>query len=180
MKGFIGEILDPVKDFYKMRKLKETLFIIFVPVLFMAVAIVLSFFVENRTSSSIYEVGIDFFNQLITTLALFISFSMAYLSIILSSSSSNIDDLKRTESKEYVLDGKKCKLYHVLSIDLTYTLVAQIIFLMIVLFLKFLITVSGDVIVRISIGLGIAGIVHVLIMMLIIVKNVYYYFWRIK
>lgn len=180
MTEFIGEIFDPIKDFYKMRKLKETLVIFLIPVLFMGIAIFLSFFIVNKSSNSIYEIGIDFLNQLITALALFISFSMAYLSIILSSSSSTIDEMKKIESDNYVLDGKKCKLYHVLTVDLTYTLVAQIIFLMIILLMKFLILISSIEIVRIIIGFGIAGIVHVLLMMLVIVKNVYYFFWKIK
>ena len=178
MKAFIGEVTDPLKDFYKMRKTSEILVVVTVPILFMIVVFMASLMLRSTSNINIYDLCVDFLNQLVTILTLFISFSMAYLSIIITSSSNNIDGLKGTESKKYSIDGKKCTLYQVLHVDLTYTLVIQIFFLAMVLFERFLICVIDKMVIRFIIAVDVAGMVHVLLMMLIIVKNIYYSFWK--
>lgn len=180
MRMFIGEVFDPIRDFYKMRKGKEISILIVIPILLMLGVFVLSLILKNRNTESVYVLCDDFLNQLLTILALFISFSMAYLSIIISSSSENVTDLKAKESEVYSIDGKPCTLYQVLSVDLTYTLVIQVFFLAMVLFQKFLICVCSDIVIKGVIALNVAGMAHILIMMLVVVKSIYFTFWRSK
>lgn len=99
----------------------------------------------------------DIINQFITILTLFVSFSMAYLSIIVSSSSKNIDELKGTPSKERFMANKDpYSLYQILISEITYTLVFEIIFLIFCVFEKFLIGVISWEVTRILICLDVA------------------------
>lgn len=180
MRKFIGEVFDPIRDFYKMRKNKEISILLVIPVVLMIGVFILSFVLKNRNAESIYGFCDDFLNQLLTILTLFISFSMAYLSIIISSSSENVTELKTKDSKTYSIDGKQCTLYQVLSVDLTYTLVIQVFFLALVLFQKFLICVCGEIVIKGVIAFNVAGMAHILLMMLVVVKSIYYSFWRSK
>lgn len=180
MKAFIGEVFDPIKDFYRMRKWNEIAIVVAVPLFMLGLTLILSYIFQRTNVESIYALCDDLLNQLGTILALFISFSMAYLSIIISSSSKNVDDLKETYSKIYAIDNKPCTMYQVLSVDLTYTLDIQIIFLMFVLLQKFIISVCNGTTIHVLIAVDVAGIVHILIMMLVIVKNIYYSFWKSK
>lgn len=178
MKAFLMEIWDPVKDFYKMRIKTESLLLVLIPTF----GGIISFFVGNyihpQYNFSLSEFCVDVLNQILTILTLFISFSMAYLSILITSSSQNVDGLKGTESETYFLRGKPCTLYQVLASEITYTLVFEIFFLTLVLAERFLLYIFSPSILQIVLALDIALFVHVMIMMLIIVKNIYYSFWK--
>ena len=103
----MSEIFDPVKDFFIIRKGKEKLLFYGIPVLVGIISIVLFIFVHGNNDFNLPNFTNEFVNQLITMLTLFVSFTMAYLSIIVSSSSRNIDDLKSTKSEKYYLKRKK-------------------------------------------------------------------------
>lgn len=178
MKVFWGEVWDPIRDFYKMRIKKESIMLTIIPILCGVSSFLIGIHFHPQYNFSLSEFCVDVLNQLLTILTLFISFSMAYLSILITSSSQNVDGLKGTESKKYFLRGKACTLYQVLASEITYTLVFEIFFLALVLAERFLLYVLPPNILQIMLALDIALFVHVMIMMLLIVKNIYYSFWK--
>lgn len=176
------EIFDPIKDFYSMRTRRRVEICVFVA-LPICVALIVMFF-ELQVSAIrhviIDELYNDLLNQLITVLTLFISFSMAYLSIIITSSGKSINDMKKINSKRYFLDkGKRpCNLYQVLSTDITYTLITEILFLMLIFFQKLAMYLFHNIMIKIFIALNVALLLHVLLLMMTTVKNIYYSFWN--
>lgn len=112
-------------------------------------------------------------------LTLFVSFTMAYLSIIVSSCSKNIDNLKSTKSEKYYLKRKKdCTLYQVLVSEITYNLLIEILFLLVTIVEKFILCVSNPIACKIMLSVDITLFVHVLFIMMIIVKDIYFSFWK--
>lgn len=174
------EVFDPIKDFYRMRKHKklEISFYVLFP-LFLAITFL---FLDSKISTcrsfSLDGFTQDFLNQIITMLTLFISFSMAYLSIIITSSSENVDKLKTTDSSSHFLNHKNCKLYQVLVNEITYQLIFEIVFLILVFFEKFMMYLLVDIFIKRVIALNIALFVHILLIMMITVKDIYYSFWK--
>jgi len=182
LKKYIIEIFDPVKDFYSMRhtQKKELVFFIFVPILVAMMFFMIDFVVVTTRSFTLDGFVLDILNQLIIVLSLFISFNMAYLSIIVTSSSKNVDGLKETLSSEYILKNRKdyCTLYQVLISEITYTLFLEIAFLLLIFLEKFLMYICNDIIIKFIIAIDIAFLVHVLLLMLITIKNIYFSFWK--
>lgn len=178
MKNFLKEILDPIKDFYVIRKKTELLTLISVPISISILCYLISVVIKNFNGIDAYDFSSDIINQLITILTLFVSFSMAYLSIIIASSSENINGLKETDSKSYFLKGKPCKLYQVLLSEITYTLVIDIFFLVFVVFQKFLLSICNVTALKILLSIDSGMFVHVLLIMLVLIKNIYYSFWK--
>lgn len=181
MKTLIAEIIEPLMDFYKMRKSqKKTELIIFliIPIFIGIVLFIVEGLFDVKRAINIDEFVTDLLNQLITVLTLFISFSMAYLSIIITSSSNTINIMKEKNSKHYVLENKQCTLFQVLMSDLTYTLTIEIFFLIFIFFEKFLIYLCSIIGLRILISINVCLMVHVLILMLVTVKNIYFSFWK--
>lgn len=180
MKTLIKEIIEPLKDFYRMREKRKSELAIFwvLP----ALAGILLFLFESRfnarRSIDIDEFMIDLLNQLITVLTLFISFSMAHLSIIITSGSETVNEMKNEYSKFYFIEKRKCTLFQVLMADLTYTLIIEIFFLLFIFFQKFLIYMCSIIGLRTLISIDVCLMVHVLILMMVTVKNIYFSFWK--
>lgn len=178
MKAFLLEIWDPIKEFYEMRVKEEILVSILLPLIGGGLSLLIGNFIHPHYNFVLPEFCIDILNQILTILTLFISFSMAYLSILITSSSKNVDGLKKTESEKYFLGGKACTLYQVLASEITYTLVFEILFLVLVLAQRFFLYICSETILQIILSLDIALFLHVMLMMLIIVKNIYFSFWK--
>jgi hypothetical protein len=175
----MSEIFDPVKDFFIIRKGKEKLLFYGIPVLVGIISIVLFIFVHGNNDFNLPNFTNEFVNQLITMLTLFVSFTMAYLSIIVSSSSRNIDDLKSTKSEKYYLKRKKdCTLYQILVSEITYNLLIEILFLLITMVEKFILCISNSMVCKVMLAIDITLFVHVLFIMMIIVKDIYFSFWK--
>lgn len=180
MKAFIGEIIDPVKDFIKMRTKGEKIISVVIPVLAGLICVFVGTHVHPRYEFDLVEYSVDILDQLLTILTLFISFSMAYLSILLTSGSENVDGLKKYESNRYFLDKKACTLYQVLATEITYTIVFEIFFMVIVLIQRLVLYVCNMKTIQVLLSLDIALFVHTLLMMLVVIKNIYYSFWKSK
>ena len=183
MKSFIGEIFDPVKEFYKIRNKVEKCILFIVPLCCGILAFVLSVILENSYALDVFEFTGDIINQFITILSLFISFSMCYLSMILTSGSQNVKDLQATYSKKSYKDSRKQEpynLYEILVTEITYTIVTEIFFLFVSVSEKFLIHIANINWVKIVLCIDIFIFVHIVIMLLVTVKNIYYSFWKSK
>lgn len=181
MKAFIGEIFDPIKDFYNIRIKSEKIIIIVFPILVGCISYLISFYISPDSKISRFEFVNDIIGQFITILALFISFNMGYLSLILTSSSKNVEDMKTAYSDKRFKDKKSkapYSVYEILTSEITYTLIMEIFFLMLCIFEKILLGIFSNAILRIIICLNVAAMIHIVIMLLVIVKNIYFGFWR--
>lgn len=179
MISFIEEICDPIKDFYKMHLKNEILTLLILPA---AVGLV-TFIIGNNFGFKDHNVDYynDFINQLITMTALLVSAGMAYLSILLTSSREKIKLLIETKSKRYKMNGVSCILYKVLLIDITYALIIEVLFLVVLVASKLLgmlvfLAEHKHYIICFIIML----FVHIMIMVLVIIKNMYYSFDEIN
>lgn len=180
MKSMILEMIEPLCDFYVMRRKKKREFVVFwiFPIIVGVCLLCVEMNLDTIRTIDIDEFTLDLLNQLITVLTLFISFSMAYLSIIITSDSQSIKTMKETNSKEYSFQNSPCTVFQVLMADLTYTLVIEVIFLLLIFFQKFLIYMCSNFGLKILIALNIVLVMHVLILMLLIAKNIYFSFWK--
>lgn len=176
------EIFDPVKDFYSMRsnEKKEIGIYWVIPVIaaiFAGIIIFLSIEKPEFNVSAFFE---DINGILINTLSLFISFSMAYLSIIATSGSRNVDELKITLSKKYKIKHTKeyCSLYQVLTNEITYSLEIQIFFLLLIFLEKLLTYLLNESVILILLTISVMVFMHILGIMLLTVKEIYYSFWK--
>lgn len=180
MNILIEEVIEPLHDFYAMRSKRKSELVLFILI---PLLIGIALFVFETCFNTIRKINIDDFvldllNQMITVLTLFISFSMAYLSIIITSSSDSVNKMKKTESKYYSLGKERCTLFQVLMSDLTYTLIIEIVFLLFIFFEKFLIYMCSIVGLRVLVSIDVCLMVHVLILLMITVKNIYFSFWK--
>lgn len=180
MSSLVKEIFEPVKSFYAMRKNRKSELFTFIllPVIIGITLFVLEIFLTPIREVNIEEFSNDLLNILITVLTLFVSFSMAYLSIIVTSDSKSINIMKETKSKYYCIGLNQCTLYQVLTTDITYTLVLEIIFLLFTFFQKFLVYMVNDLGIKILIAVNMALIVHVFILLMLTIKNIYLAFWQ--
>jgi len=180
MRAFLFEILDPVKDFYSMRLKKEITIIMLIPLFCGLICFCVGILVHPYHEIRLIDFSVDILNQILTILTLFVSFSMAYLSILITSSSKNVDKLKEKESKMYYLRGKACTLYQVLASEITYTLIFEIFFMVFVLAQRFLVYLFSENVLKIILAVNVSLFIHVMLMMLITIKNVYFSFWKSK
>lgn len=179
MKAFIGEIIDPVKIFYRMRNKGEKAFIIFIPIFMGILCFGIGMLVPGSEEITMLSFTNDILSQFITIITLFISFTMGYLTIIISSSSENIERLKETDSKNISdEEGKPYKLYQILTTEITYTIIVDIFFLTICVIEKFLVFYLNVVLLKTFCSINVIIFAHILILMLVTVKNIYYSFWR--
>lgn len=181
MKPFIGEIFDPIKDFYLIRNKIEKRILIITPVFVGIFSFVISLLASTRGYTTGFEFANDIVGQFITILALFISFNMGYLSLIITSSSKNVEDMKTTASPSRFKDKQHSKpfmVYEILTAEITYTLLVEIFFLIVCVAEKMLMVFLSVNSLKIIVNIDIALFVHTAIMLLVIVKNIYYSFWK--
>lgn len=181
IKEVFVELLDPIKNYMRMGSKSMHIVLIFVP----AIIGIMTYIIGTCKNIVINENVIlldfmaDVLGNFITVIALFISFSMAYLSMIISSSSTNIDELKKRFSEKYFDKQKRAyTLYQILITHITYSLIIEIAFLIICILERFLINCISNNIIKMLCSMNIAVFVYILFIMLQIVKNIYYSFWK--
>lgn len=180
MKIFLNEIFDPIRDYYKIHIKSEKTIGLLIPVISGVLCFLVGTFATPSHDFEPRGFSEEILNQSLTMLTLFISFSMAYLSILITSDSKNVDELKKAESEKYFLDEKACTLYQVLASEITYTIVFEIFFMVILLVQRMLLCLCGAAAIKVILSMDIAFFVHTLLMMLVVVKNIYFSFWRSK
>lgn len=176
----ISEIFEIVKDFYKMRNKKgsEILLINGAPVLIGIITFLIGILITKRWDADLLDFTSDFVNQLITVLALFISFSIAYIGMLITSGSKVVDDMKKKDSTHYFLAGKPVKVYQSIHCMMTYTILIEVIFMVIVFAQKFLIYLMDNTVMKIFLCFDITILMHIIILIGIQIRDVYFSFWK--
>ena len=179
IKELLLEMVDPIKLFYKMQYKNTIRIISWVPIIVGLICLAIGFVFGGSSKISMVEFMRDILGDFITLLALFVSFTMGYLSIILSSSSENITDLKNSFSKSFKdNEGNYYSLYQILITDITYTVIIEIIFLILCMCEKFVMVYCNNIIIKVFCAINVGLFLHVVMLILIIVKNIYYSFWK--
>lgn len=176
----ISETFEIVLDFYRMRKkeLSEKIFIIGVPLLIGVFAFIIGVCVSKNWETSILEFTIDFINQIITVLALFISFSIAYIGMLITSNSKVIEDMKQKDSKHYFIKGKAVKVYQSIHCMMTYTVLVEVMFMVVVFAEKFLVYLLSNMQLKILLCVNLVVLIHIIILLGMQIRDIYFSFWR--
>ncbi len=169
----------PIIDYFRTRKKVILKFI--APILCAGIFIGLSFFIPLQEDADIPQMFSDFINALISIIAIFISFSIAIISILVSADNPNIQRLRDTESKDgsmKKLNGKPLTLFQVLLSNLTYNVFIEVLFLVVLIVYLLIKAVIPEVAIRYLIAFGVFGIVHILLILLETVVQMYHTFWQ--
>lgn len=179
MKTYLEGFL-PMKNFYILKTRFERIVYIFLPLIVGAISFVyINNCIKFNLNFKIAAFLNDYINSLITVMALFISFSMAYLSILATSNSRNVDEIKERTSKEYEINKKPVFLYQILMTDLTYSIFIEILLLILLFIQKFMIINNSTFFLNVQLSIDIIMLIHVIQVLLRNIKNIYLTFWRV-
>jgi hypothetical protein len=175
------DMLLSAKDYLKTKTAKEKVSHILTP----AIVAIIVVFLQYKFTRALPVEKFDYIkiiNDLISSslsvVALFISFSLACLTVLVSSSSENITKSQQDYHEKYRIDGKKVSLFQLLLIDLTYTVIIQAIFIVILFLQKFFIDFIGDRQIIILLVMNTALLLHVIILEIRNTNNIYMLFWK--
>lgn len=180
-KSELWEIFDPIKQYFRMHSGKDNILYLLIPTLIGVLSFVIGTLLEMHSEVYLIDFAEDTLNAFITVVALFISFSMAYMSILISSSSENVNELKKRESKKYCSqNGKPYNLYQILTTEITYTVITEIFFLIICIFERYLLACVPYLCIKIMCAFNVVCFLHIIILMIMVMKNMYFSFWDNK
>ena len=175
------DVLLSAKDYFKTKTKGEIIAHIILPtvVAFLVVFLQYKFTRSLPTDKFDYiKVINDFIVSALTVVALFVSFSLACLTILVSSSSENISLVKQELHETYRIDGKKISLFQLILIDLTYTVIIQSFFIIVLFIQKFFVDYIGNKPIIILLIINMALLLHVIILEIRNTNNVYLLFWK--
>lgn len=164
-------------DYLKTRKhICLKLMIALVPAV--AAGICLSF-LKFKQGVIIADVFKDFVNVQISAIAILISFSIAIITILVSADNPNIKKLKEKHSEECKpLNGEKINLFQVLLSNITYNVLVEVVYLIILIFYIFLQLFVSDECYKILMAISVFFIMHILHILLESVGQMYLTFWK--
>lgn len=168
------ELFIPIKDYEEiesdsLRKKKLIFSMIFI---FFSTVLFLFSNIENK---------IDFFLGFIDTelniVSLLLSFSIAYLTILITTSGNNIDILKKIKM-ECKVNTEEISAYKYLLIELTFSIYLEILLLFILIINKFIVHMDFLVINYILFLAELIILLDILYIILYLVKNMYLAFYK--
>ncbi len=167
-----------IKQFWEQKK-NETKKFFVLPIV---IAILIGFWINNILllieTFDIKEFINSYLTLQITILALFISFSMGYVTILVTGTGSNIEKLKMIKSKSITMNGEKVYLYQILLNDFTYNILVQAVLLMLSFVHFFIVGYVSNVINIILLSMQFGIIMHIIILIVTNMINIYFAFWN--
>lgn len=170
----------PVSDYVRTRK---RLWLSYLVAIFPALVVLIYALLFNaREGINIADEFDSFVNIQISAIAILISFSIAIITILVTSDNENIRNLKDTmaSNNNYKIQkGKqRLSLFQVLLSNVTYNVIVQIVYLIILIaevFLKMVVPVNAF---KYLTAINIFFIVHILYVLIESVVNMYLVFWK--
>ena len=104
---------------------------------------------------------------------------MAYLTILVTGDNDNIKMLKSRVSKR-TLGREPVLLYQVMLINISYTTIVEVIFLVFIFSQKFFIYVIEKKLIHLILAIDLVILSHILLMLLQIIVCIYFSFWKIE
>lgn len=183
-----------INDYFQTKTRNEKLVYIGIPLILSVTIVLIQYvFTKNLPSDKFTYVGMinDLISSSLTVVALFVSFSLACLTILVSSNSQNINEAKtyylekivegkRIIQREIRVDGKIITLFQYLLIDLTYTVIIQSFYILFLFSQKFFVSYIGNYSIIIFLSLNLMLLIHVIILEIKNTNNIYLIFWKSK
>ena len=168
-------IFVPIKDYFGSRRKLYRKFLFPLITAFSALIITL-----------IFNIG-DAFNGFVDTqisiVAILISFSVAIITILVSADNKNIDSLKSTVSneKDYkAVNNKQLTLFQVLLSNIAYNTIVEVVYLILLIGVGLLYTILPIQILKYILAICVFFIVHIFLVLLESVSQMYLTFWSKK
>lgn len=162
-----------IKDYFEVIKFKEISTHVILP--FIISGILTLILNENE----IHELYLPFLKEALSVLAILTGFNIASLTIILSSSSKTIEEMKVFKTRR-IIDKKIISLYKLFLIFLIYTIVFSV-FLILFFLIQLILHVKSaqiSLLLRIFLFFNIWFLLSVVILTLFDISYIYFSFWR--
>lgn len=147
------------------------------------VALLLAIFFNVGSSEKVILTFSGFINNQINIIAILISFSVAIITILVSADNKNIQCLKETESnkKQYKpVNGKQLSLFQILLSNIAYNVIIEIIYLVMLIAISLMQNLFPIVSLKYVAAICIFIILHILLVLLESVAQMYLTFWKNK
>ncbi len=174
-------IFVPIKDYFISRKRIYIKFL--VPMLIALIALLLAMFFNIGNSEKVLLTFSGFIDTQINIVAILISFSVAIITILVSADNKNIQCLKETESnkKQYKpVNGKQLSLFQILLSNIAYNVIVEIIYLVGLIVISLMQNLLPLVTLKYLTAICIFIILHILLVLLESVAQMYLTFWANK
>ena len=149
------------------------------PSIITAIYAVLMLKLNMNYGVKIDEVFNSFVNVQIGAVAILISFSIAIMTILVTSDSESINNIKKTPSDECKpIKGIPLNMFQVLLSNITYKILVEVIYLGILIAFIFAQLFVSEGILKILMGVSIFLITHILHILLESVGKMYFTFWK--
>jgi len=171
-------VFIPVSDYFMTRKQIYLKFL--VPIIAAAIVLIGAYLLNVNDGTNLCAVINDFVYGQISAIAVLISFSIAIITILVSSNSSNIQALRDTDAskKNYnFLKGKPLKLFQVLLSDITYNVIAEILYLIILIIEIFLQLIIPIQYYKYILAFDVFVLSHILYVLVESIAHMYFTFW---
>lgn len=121
----------------------------------------------------------DFVNVQISAIAILISFSIAIITILVSADNPNIKKLKERKSEECKpLNGEKLNLFQVLLSNITYNVLIEVFYLIVLVFYIFIQLYVPENWYKVLMSISVFFVIHILHILLESVGQMYLTFWK--
>lgn len=172
-------ILLPIKDYFQTRRRLWQQYIM--PLLLSAIVIVYAVIFDIKEGVDIEAVFSNFVNVQISATAILISFSLAIMTILVSADNENIKKLKieKVNERNYKsLKNERLSLFQVLLSNISYNVMIEIIYMMILISYIFLLMVLPTSAIKWMTAISIFFLVHILLVLMECVAQMYLTFWK--
>lgn len=171
-----AEIFRPIKDFSSIKSNEEIKKnAICISILTIVCIALIIFSQKNVCDVSIFYT--DLVDAEISVVSLLLSFSIAYLTMLITASGNNMERLKNYSTK-IKIDNKEITLYQILLIELTFTIYLEVVLLLILILNKFLFLYNEIFVKSMFFMLEIILLYDVIVILINLIKNIYFSFWK--
>ena len=174
-------IFIPVKDYLKSRKKLPLKFI--TPLFVSIISLVGALTFDIGDADQVMSVFSEFIGVQINIVAILVSFSVAIITILVSADNQNIQQLRRATSdhKKYKsINGKALSLFQVLLSNIAYNVVVEVVYLVFLIGIVVIKVLLPIDILKYIVVLCIFVMLHILLVLLESVAQMYLTFWENK
>lgn len=154
-----------------------------IPMLIAVIALLLAIFFNIGNSEKVVLTFSGFIATQINIVAILISFSVAIITILVSADNKNIQCLKETESNKNQykpVNGKQLSLFQILLSNIAYNVIIEIIYLVGLITISLIENLLPIVSLKYFTAICIFIILHILLVLLESVAQMYLTFWTDK
>ena len=171
----------PVKDYIKSRKKLYVKFIF--PMVVATTALAITLFFNFGDGEKLNAVFSEFISTQINIIAILISFSIAIITILVSADNHNIQELKNTLSNEkhyHSVNGKQLSLFQILLSNIAYNIICETVYLIFLIAVALTKSIFPLQSLKYVSAICIFVILHILLVLLESVAQMYLTFWDKK